>query len=58
MYRSDLNPPHTGPASDPILYGIASGLAELFPPVEASRPTRREADTAPESDEERDETAP
>ncbi|WP_336485864.1 hypothetical protein [Methylobacterium nigriterrae] len=40
-FRSDLNPPHSGPTSDPVLYGVASGLAELFPPVEPGRPASR-----------------
>ncbi|TXN67528.1 hypothetical protein FV230_14175 [Methylobacterium sp. WL6] len=33
MVKSDLHPPHSGPGSDPVLYGVAAGLAELFPPV-------------------------
>ncbi|WP_165937821.1 hypothetical protein [Methylobacterium segetis] len=55
MFRSDLNPPHAGPESDPVLYGVARGLAELFPPVETTRPQRREPHTSSERDEERDE---
>ncbi|HEV7440511.1 MAG TPA: hypothetical protein VGN94_12945 [Methylobacterium sp.] len=56
MFRSDLDPPHSGPASDPVLYGIAAGLAELFPPVEgARRPERREAEATPDPAEEGDE---
>ncbi|MCJ2010292.1 hypothetical protein MKK70_25515 [Methylobacterium sp. E-041] len=35
MVKSDLHPPHSGPGSDPVLYGVAAGLAELFPPVTA-----------------------
>lgn len=35
MLKSDLIPPHDGPAADPVLYGIAAALAELFPPVMA-----------------------
>ncbi|WP_375464550.1 hypothetical protein [uncultured Methylobacterium sp.] len=35
MVKSDLHPPETGFGSDPILYGVAAGLAELFPPVVA-----------------------
>lgn len=26
--------PGSGPASDPVLYGVAHGLSERFPPVE------------------------
>lgn len=35
MLKSDLLPPHDGPSADPVLYGIAAALAELFPPVVA-----------------------
>ncbi|WP_194075185.1 hypothetical protein [Methylobacterium durans] len=55
MVRSDFNPPHAGPASDPVLYGVAKGLAELFPPVETIRPQRREPNAASEHEEEREE---
>ena len=34
MLKSDLHPPRGGLGSDPILYGVAAGLADLFPPVE------------------------
>jgi len=27
-------PPLDGPASDPVLYGVARGLERLFPPVD------------------------
>ncbi|ACB25632.1 hypothetical protein [Methylobacterium radiotolerans] len=30
---SDLRPPEAGPNADPVLYGVAAGLAALFPPV-------------------------
>ena len=33
MIEDDLNPPHVGLNADPILYGVAAGLAVLFPPV-------------------------
>ena len=33
MLKSDLLPPHEGLDADPVLYGIAAALAELFPPV-------------------------
>jgi hypothetical protein len=55
MFRSDLDPPRSGPASDPVLYGIAAGLAELFPPVEGARRARHEAEAKPEADQEADE---
>ncbi|KAB1075542.1 hypothetical protein [Methylobacterium planeticum] len=57
MFRSDLDPPRTGPASDPVLYGIAAGLAELFPPVEGARGSqpRREAEAKSDSAEAADE---
>ncbi len=34
MLKSNLQPPRDGPNADPVLYGVAAGLAELFPPVE------------------------
>lgn len=34
MLKSDLQPPQDGLNADPVLYGIAAGLAQLFPPVE------------------------
>ncbi|MWV20927.1 hypothetical protein FVE89_02690 [Methylobacterium sp. 2A] len=44
MRTSDLHPPRAGLNSDPILYGVAAGLAALFPPVKTSNaptePTR------------------
>lgn len=33
MIKDELNPPHDGLNADPILYGVAAGLAVLFPPV-------------------------
>ena len=36
MRTSDLHPPQAGLNSDPVLYGVAAGLAALFPPVKAS----------------------
>lgn len=33
MRTNDLHPPRAGLNSDPILYGVAAGLATLFPPV-------------------------
>jgi hypothetical protein len=33
MLKSDLHPPRAGPSADPVLYGVAAGLATLFPPV-------------------------
>lgn len=38
MLKSDLHPPHDGPNADPVLYGVAAGLAQLFPPVESPKP--------------------
>jgi hypothetical protein len=34
MRHRDHCVPLSGPDSDPVLYGVAQGLAELFPPVE------------------------
>ena len=36
MRPKDHRLPETGPQSNPILYGVAYGLNELFPPVELS----------------------
>lgn len=38
MLMNDIHPPSTGLNADPVLYGVAAGLAELFPPVAAPRP--------------------
>jgi hypothetical protein len=38
MLKSDLQPPRNGLNADPILYGVAAGLAELFPPIDPPRP--------------------
>ena len=35
MKKVDHCPPLSGPASDPVLYGVAKGLAHLFPPIVA-----------------------
>lgn len=37
MLKKDLHPPHSGPSANPVLYGIAAGLAQLFPPVDAQQ---------------------
>ncbi len=39
MLKSDLLPPHDGPDADPVLYGVAAVLAELFPPVTMHDPS-------------------
>ena len=52
MLKRDLHPPHTGPDADPVLYGIAAGLAELFPlilPPSVERETQSEHDTDQDS---------
>ncbi|MGC5777643.1 hypothetical protein [Methylobacterium sp. NFXW15] len=38
MLKSDICPPRDGPNADPILYGVATALAQLFPPVTSSEP--------------------
>lgn len=44
MRTNDLHPPRAGLNADPVLYGVAAGLAALFPPVKAAErpnePTR------------------
>lgn len=44
MRIKDLQPPYSGAASNPVLYGVAAGLAALFPPV--SEPERRDEEEA------------
>lgn len=44
MINDDLMPPKSGLNADPVLYGVAAGLAVLFPPVmahaqDAARPS-------------------
>lgn len=34
----DLAPPRTGPASNPVLFGVARGLSEIFPPIREGEP--------------------
>ena len=34
MQTSDGHVPLSGPSSDPILYGVATALSQMFPPVE------------------------
>jgi hypothetical protein len=36
LLASDLHPPRSGLQADPVLYGVAAGLASLFPPVAAN----------------------
>lgn len=43
-----LQPPVTGPQSDPLLYGVADALARLFP-IEDS--CRRAVSSAPDAQE-------
>ena len=50
MVKCDLQPPQSGPGSDPVLYGVAAGLAELFPPVMGHPCASRDHDLS-ESDE-------
>ena len=53
MMTNGLHPPATGPGSDPVLYGVAAGLAALFPPVEQGSDAR-ERDAAADEDDMRD----
>lgn len=50
MLKSDLLPPYDGPNADPVLYGIAAALAELFPPVTAHADAPADADGHAEGD--------
>ncbi len=51
MLKKDLDPPSSGPNRNPVLYGVATGLAQLFPPVEQAEP--REHRTEDREDETR-----
>lgn len=53
MLKSDLHPPHDGPNADPVLYGVAAGLAQLFPPVESPKPRPAQDGRRAEGDTER-----
>ncbi len=50
MLKSDLHPPLDGPNADPVLYGVAAGLARL------SRRSNRPS--PPARDEHRDDGGP
>ena len=54
MLKCDLHPPRSGPNADPVLYGIAAGLAELFPPVmdHGPFPPEQQGQCEPDSDRE------
>lgn len=54
MVKSDLHPPQSGPGSDPVLYGVAAGLAELFPPVTGHPRASADRDSADGDDGDRD----
>ncbi|WP_375455838.1 hypothetical protein [uncultured Methylobacterium sp.] len=51
MLKIDLHPPQAGPGSDPVLYGVAAGLAELFPPVIGHDPAAAGPDLSEDEDE-------
>jgi hypothetical protein len=34
MQTSNGHVPLSGPSSDPVLYGVATALSQMFPPVE------------------------
>ncbi len=44
MRKTDLHPPRQGLNANPVLYGVAAGLAELFPLNESPKPRRTEGD--------------
>ncbi|MCJ2092646.1 hypothetical protein MKK67_09045 [Methylobacterium sp. J-072] len=54
MINDDLNPPRVGLNAHPILYGVAAGLAALFPPVMSHAQAGTDQDSAPDGDEEQD----
>lgn len=44
MLKSELQPSAVGPRRNPVLHGVANGLAKLFPPVEQPGTRARDAD--------------
>lgn len=50
MLKTELQPPRSGPNQNPVLYGVAAGLAKLFPPVEPPRPQRDERPGEPRAE--------
>ncbi|RUP13920.1 MAG: hypothetical protein EKK43_14410 [Methylobacterium sp.] len=57
LLTSNLHPPEGGLNADPILYGVAAGLASLFPPVAAQAQDRSEPRGHAEGDRPGDRTA-
>ena len=53
MIKSDLYPPRAGLNADPVLYGVAAGLAKLFPPDALHDQTAADDDAASEGDGDR-----
>ncbi|GJD78082.1 hypothetical protein GCM10007886_27590 [Methylobacterium gregans] len=43
MLKNAIQPPLAGPNRNPVLYGVANGLAKLFPPVEHPENRARES---------------
>jgi hypothetical protein len=43
MLKSDMKLPLAGPNRNPVLHGVANGLAKLFPPVQQPETRAREA---------------
>ncbi|MCJ2122995.1 hypothetical protein [Methylobacterium sp. J-077] len=52
MIKDDLNPPRVGLNAHPILYGVAAGLAALFPPVLSHAQAAVDQDSSSDGDEE------
>ncbi len=53
MRTNDLQPPRAGLNADPVLYGVAAGLATLFPPVTMpNAPAEPARPDAPDTSEE------
>lgn len=57
MAKSDLHPPLDGLSADPVLFGVAAGLADLFPPIHlgvpavGEREAERDADRDPRDED-------
>lgn len=54
MMKSEIHPPRVGLNADPVLYGVAAGLAALFPPVMAHTQAPADNEGRSEDDEDRE----
>lgn len=57
MLKIDLSPPESNPHADPILWGVAAGLADLFPPVYSNQASDHPSEAEGDSESERSDEA-